>query len=68
MFKSKSKKNGTVLTTYELCLNCEKDCKSTGPPWRRLECPSYSSKELKYKVYRIVDMTESELLKRIAYA
>ena len=68
MSKSRRRKNGTVLTTYDLCLACQKPCKCKGPPWRRLECPSFSSKELKYKFYRIVDMTESELLKRIAYA
>jgi hypothetical protein len=65
---SRSKKNGTVMTTYDLCLSCKKKCKCTGPPWRKLECPSFSSKELRFKVYRILDMTESELLRRIAYA
>lgn len=68
MSKPRGRKNGTVLTTYDLCLACEKPCKCKGPPWRRLECPSVSSNELKYKFYRIVDMTETELLKRIAYA
>ena len=68
MEKSKSKKNGIVLTTYDLCLTCKRKCKAKGPPWRRLECPSVSSSELQYKVYRILNMTETELLKRIAYA
>ena len=58
----------TVLTTYDLCLDCNKACKRSGPPWRRLECPSFSSKEFRYKVYQIIDMTDSELIKRIAYA
>ena len=68
MLNSKSKKIMTVFTTYDLCLDCDKGCKHSGPPWRRLECPSFSSTEIKYKVYRIVDMTDSELIKRIAYA
>jgi len=68
MAKSKAKKNGVVLTTFDLCLACQKECKRKGPPWRRLECPSFSSPSLKYKIYRILDMTESELLGRIAYA
>jgi hypothetical protein len=65
---SKSKKNGIVSTTYDLCLACTRKCKTNGPPWRRLECPSVSSSDLKCKGYRILDMTDSELLKRIAYA
>jgi len=65
---SKSKKNGTVMTTYDLCLSCKKKCKRTGPPWTKLECPSFSSKELRFKVLRVLDMTETELLRRIAYA
>ena len=68
MARSKSKKNGIVLTTYDLCLACRRKCKAKGPPWRRLECPSFSSSDLHYKVYRILNMTDSELLKRIAYA
>jgi hypothetical protein len=68
MAKSKSKNNGTVSNTYDLCLDCTKKCKAKGPPWRRLECPSVSSSDLKYMVYRILDMTDGELLKRIAYA
>jgi hypothetical protein len=68
MLNSKSKKSGIVMTTYDLCLACKKACKCTGPPWRRLECPSFSSKEFRYKVYQIIDMTDSELIKRIAYA
>lgn len=68
MAKWKSKKNGIVVTTYDLCLACERRCKVKGPPWRKLECPSVSSSDLHYKVYRILNMTESELLKRIAYA
>jgi hypothetical protein len=68
MAKSKSKKNGIVSNTYDLCLACKRKCKTKGPPWRRLECPSVSSSDLKYKVYRILDMTDSELLKRVAYA
>jgi hypothetical protein len=62
------RKNGAVLATYDLCLDCQKPCKCKGPPWRRLECPSFSSQELRFKFHRIVDMTENELLKRIAYA
>ena len=68
MAKSKSKKNGTVSNTYDLYLDCAKKCKTKGPPWCRLECPSVSSCDLKYIVYRILDMTDGELLKRIAYA
>jgi len=68
MSKSKFRKSGTVLTTYDLCLACKKACKCAGPPWLRLECPSFSSSESKYRVKRTVDMTEGELLKRIAYA
>jgi hypothetical protein len=68
MEKSKSKKNGIVLTTYDLCLVCKKKCKAKGPPWRRLECPLFSSPEVLFKVYRILDMTDRELLNRIAYA
>ena len=65
---AKSKKNGIVSSTYDLCLDCTKKCKTKGPPWRRLECPSVSSCDLKYIVYRILDMTDSEPPKRIAYA
>jgi hypothetical protein len=68
MAKSKTKKNGIVSNTYDLCLDCTKKCKTEGPPWRKLECPSASSSTLKYIVYRILDMTDRELLKRIAYA
>lgn len=68
MAKFKSKKNGIVLTTYDLCLSCQKECKVKGPPWRKLECPSASPSKLRYKVYRILNMTENELLGRIAYA
>jgi len=68
MAKSKSKKNGIVSNTYDLCLACKRRCKTKGPPWRRLECPSVSSCDLKYIVYRILDMTDSEPPKRIAYA
>jgi hypothetical protein len=68
MAKSKSRKNGIVLTTYDLCLACKRKCKVKGPPWRRLECPSVSSSNPHYKVYRILNMTDSELLNRIAYA
>jgi len=68
MARSKSKKNGIVLTTYDLCLASKRKCKAKGPPWRRLECPSVSSSDLQYKVNRILNMTDSELLKRIAYA
>jgi hypothetical protein len=68
MAKCKAKKNGVVLATYDLCLACKKECKRKGPPWRRLECPYFSSPSLKFKVYRILDMTDSELLGRIAYA
>ena len=66
--RSRFRKNATVLITYDLCLACEKSCKCKGPPWRKLECPSFTSSELKFKVHRIVDMTEGELLKKIAYA
>ncbi len=68
MAKSKAKKNGIVSNTYDLCLDCGKKCKTMGPPWRKLECPSASFSNLKYIVYRILDMTDGELLKRIAYA
>jgi len=68
MARSKSKTNGIVLTTYDLCLACKRKCKAKGPPWRRLECPSFSSSDLQYKVHRVLNMTDSELLKRIAYA
>ncbi|MGQ9646231.1 MAG: hypothetical protein ACUVWO_06800 [Thermodesulfobacteriota bacterium] len=64
----KPKKNGIVLSTYDLCLACQRKCKAKGPPWRKLECPSASSSGFNYKVYRVLNMTDSELLKRIAYA
>jgi len=68
MAKSKFKKNGIVSNSYDLWLACTRKCKTKGPPWCRLECPSVSSFDLKHKAYRILDMTDSELLKRIAYA
>ena len=57
----------TVLATYELCIDCGRNCKSVGPLWCRLECPSFTRPELKYRDFRIVDMTVKELVSRIAY-
>ena len=68
MAKSKSKKNGIVSSTYDLCLDCAKKRKTKRPPWRRPECPSASSSDFNYMAYRILDMTDGWLLKRIAYA
>jgi hypothetical protein len=57
----------TVLATYDLCIDCTRNCKSVGPLWCRLECPSSTRSELKYRDFRVVDMTDKELVSRIAY-
>jgi len=61
------KEDRMVLGTYDLCLACSKPCKGIGLLWCRLECPSFSCSEPKYRDYRIVDMTDKELISRIAY-
>jgi hypothetical protein len=58
----------TMLTTFDLCLTCRKTCKLAGPPWCKLECPFSSGIETKYNDYRILNMTDEELIARIAYA
>ncbi len=57
----------TILTTFDLCLACGKSCKLSGPPWCKLECPFCSVAEIKCKDYRILNMTDAELIARIAY-
>jgi hypothetical protein len=57
-----------MLTTFDLCLACRKTCKLAGPPWCKLECPFPSGIETKYNDYRILNMTDEELIARIAYA
>jgi len=59
--------NKTVLATYDLCIDCTRNCKSVGPLWCKLECPSFTRSELKYRDFRVVDMTDKELVSRIAY-
>jgi hypothetical protein len=61
------KKWKTVMIVYDLCLNCAKACKRKGSPWCRLECPSFSGGVI-YRNYRVANMTERELVSRIAYA
>jgi hypothetical protein len=61
------KKWKTVMIVYDLCLNCGKACKRKGSPWCRLECPSFSGGVI-YRNYRLANMTERELVSRIAYA
>lgn len=58
----------TMLTTFDLCLACRKTCKLAGPQWCRLECPFCSVNGTKYNDYRILNMTDEELIARIAYA
>jgi hypothetical protein len=61
------RRNRSVMMVYDLCLNCAKACKRKGSPWCRLECPSFSGGVI-YRNYRVANMTERELVSRIAYA
>ncbi len=56
-----------VLATFELCLSCARDCKRAGPPWSRLECPTFAGAEFRFDEYRMVNMTDEELVARIAF-
>ena len=65
-----SQKPGEIdmgATTYDLCLTCTRDCRRSGPAWCRLECPLFSGTEYKYKDYQVVNMTDEELVARVAY-
>lgn len=57
----------TKVATYDLCLACTRDCRHSGPPWCRLECPRFSGTEFQYHDYKIVSMTDEELVARVAY-
>jgi hypothetical protein len=68
-FHSKGKRNGngTVFAVYDLCLVCAKHCKRSGPLWFRLECPCCSVARPKYSLFRRVNMTDGEIVARVAY-
>ncbi len=59
--------SATLLTTFELCLDCAKTCRRSGPPWRRLECSLFSGTESSYEEDQVVDMTDAELVERVAF-
>ncbi len=67
MPKAHTGRNGSVLTIYDLCLDCSKNCKCEGPPWCKLECSSFSN-GTKRKIRRVINMTDEELIARVAYA
>ena len=56
-----------VLATFDLCLECSKACKRAGPLWCRIECSSFGSDNGAGEC-RVLDMTDDELLARVAYA
>jgi hypothetical protein len=56
-----------VLTPFDLCLSCPRDCKRAGPLWSRLECPSFAGTEHRFDEYRLVNMTDEELVARVAF-
>jgi hypothetical protein len=56
-----------VVATFDLCLECRKACKRAGPPWCRIECSSFGSDNGAGEC-RTLDMTEDELVTRVAYA
>ena len=56
-----------VLATFDLCVKCRGDCKRDGPPWSRLECPSFAGTEHSFDEYRMVDMSDEELVARVAF-
>ncbi len=57
-----------MLATFDLCVTCARDCKRAGPPWARLECPSSLGTGRTYDEYRVVNMTDEEILARVAFA
>jgi hypothetical protein len=67
MLNQKKGEIETGTTTYELCLACTRDCRRSGPPWCKLECPLFSGTDFKYENDQIVSMTDEELVARIAY-
>jgi hypothetical protein len=64
---STARNHSTVLTTFDLCVDCALSCKGTGPPWSKLECPSCPEAGCRYAEYRVVSMTDEELIARVAY-
>ena len=56
-----------VVATFDLCLECRKACKRAGPLWCRIECSSFGSDNGAGEC-RVLDMTDDELLARVAYA
>ena len=56
-----------VVATFDLCLECSKACKRAGPLWCKIDCSSFGSDNGAGEC-RILDMTEDELVARVAYA
>ena len=56
-----------VVATFDLCLECRKPCKRAGPLWCKVDCSSFGSDNGAGEC-RILDMTDDELVARVAYA
>jgi hypothetical protein len=56
-----------VVATFDLCLECSKACKRAGPLWCKIDCSSFGSDNGAGEC-RVLDMTDDELLARVAYA
>lgn len=61
------RKPKTTLTPFDLCISCPRDCKRAGPAWSRLECPSFAGTGCRFDEYRLVNMTDEELVARVAF-
>jgi hypothetical protein len=67
MLTQRERTGTSALTTYDLCLACTNQCKGIGLPWFKLECPSFSGMEREFQQYRVVEMTDEDLIARVAY-
>jgi hypothetical protein len=56
-----------VVATFDLCLECRKACKRAGPLSCKIDCSSFGSDNGAGEC-RILDMTDDELVSRVAYA
>ena len=66
-FHETSRKKATLLSTFDLCLDCTRSCKRAGPPWCRIECPLCLGTGCKHNDYRVVNMSDEELVSRVAF-
>ena len=56
-----------VVATFDLCLECRKTCKQVGPLWCKVDCSSFGSDNGAGEC-RVLDMTDDEMVARVAYA